>query len=94
MGGTDWIDLAQDRDGWRALVIAVMNLQVPQNLGNFLTSCESVTFSRRTLLHRVSKKVNMLQHMPNRISVGPFHPLAACCIHSKCGLISKCLSLQ
>jgi len=27
-GGTDWIDLAQDRDRWRALVSAVMNLQV------------------------------------------------------------------
>jgi hypothetical protein len=28
-GGTDWIDLAQVRDKWRALVNAVMNLQVP-----------------------------------------------------------------
>jgi hypothetical protein len=28
-GGTDWIDLAQDRDLWRALVNMVMNLQVP-----------------------------------------------------------------
>jgi hypothetical protein len=28
-GGGDWIDLAQDRDQWRALVRAVMILRVP-----------------------------------------------------------------
>jgi hypothetical protein len=27
--GVDWIDLAQDRDHWRALVNTVMNLRVP-----------------------------------------------------------------
>jgi len=28
-GYMDWIGLAQDRDGWRTLVSAVMNLRVP-----------------------------------------------------------------
>ena len=53
--GWDWIDLAQNRKRWRALMNAVMNLRVPQNAGNFLTSLEPGSFSRRTLLHGVSK---------------------------------------
>jgi hypothetical protein len=28
-GDVDWINLVQDRDRWRALVNAVLNLQVP-----------------------------------------------------------------
>jgi hypothetical protein len=29
LGGMDWIDMAQDRERWRAVVSAVMNLRVP-----------------------------------------------------------------
>jgi len=54
-GYMDWIGLAQDRDRWRTLVSAVMNLRVPWNAGNFLTSCKPVSFSRRTLHHAISK---------------------------------------
>jgi hypothetical protein len=36
-GGMDWINLAQDTDGWRGLMNGVKNLRVPQNVGNFFT---------------------------------------------------------
>jgi len=28
-GGMDWIDMAQDRERWRTLINAVMDLRVP-----------------------------------------------------------------
>ena len=34
-GCVDWMELAQDRDRWQALVSTVMNLQVPKS-GEFL----------------------------------------------------------
>ena len=54
-GYMDWIGLAQDRDKWRTLVGAIINLRVPWNLGNFLTSCKPVSCSRGTLHHGLSK---------------------------------------
>ena len=54
-GYMDWIGLDQDRDMWRNLVSAVMNLRVPWNAGNFLSSCKPVSCSRRTLHRGVSK---------------------------------------
>ena len=57
MGGGcgDWMELAQDRDRWWALVNIVMNLQVPKMRGISWLAAEPVSFSRRTLLHGVSK---------------------------------------
>ena len=36
--GMDFIEVTQDRDRWRALLTAVMNLRFPQNAGYFLTT--------------------------------------------------------
>ena len=70
-GYMDWIGLAQDRDGWRTLVSAVMNVGVPWNAGNFLTSCKPVSFSRRTLHHGVSKWVSKGKVHPRTVHESP-----------------------
>jgi hypothetical protein len=53
-GGMEWIDLAQNRDQWTVLVKMVMNFQVPEYFGKFLSNCITAGFSRRAKPHAVS----------------------------------------
>jgi hypothetical protein len=54
-GGGDWMELTQDTDRWRELVNTVTNLRIKKMQGISRLAAEPFSFSRRTLLHGVSK---------------------------------------
>jgi hypothetical protein len=62
VGAIDYINLAQNRDRWWALVYTVINLRVPQQAGNFWSILGCFSFSGRTLLHGVSYIHNTALH--------------------------------
>ena len=47
MGHLDGINFVKDRTKWQAVVNTVMNFQVPQSMGNFLTMRGTVSILRR-----------------------------------------------
>jgi hypothetical protein len=66
--GINWIHLVHDKDYWRTIGNAVMNMRVPKMVGNLLSSWTTITcsFSARALFHGVRyMKCNMLGYSAN-----------------------------
>jgi len=65
MGGSGVIDLARDRRKRWKLANSAMNLQLPQNVGNFSTRWGTLSFSRRTVAWRYSNKAHGCERWVN-----------------------------
>jgi hypothetical protein len=52
-GGVDWISLTRDKDNWRTLVNATMNLRVPYNAEKLSSGFTPGILSSSARLHRV-----------------------------------------
>jgi hypothetical protein len=50
----DWIHLAEDRELCQALENIIINIRIPEKVGNFLIAKHTTSFSRKTLHHGVS----------------------------------------
>jgi hypothetical protein len=48
----DWIDLARERDQWKAFMNMVLDLWVPENIEKFLSGCSVGGSSSRAQLRK------------------------------------------
>jgi hypothetical protein len=62
-GDVDWIDLAQDRNRWRALVNSVLNPRVPWNAGKLSSGLTSSGLSISVQLHILSLSLNQWSYI-------------------------------
>jgi hypothetical protein len=69
-----WPDLTVNMDKWWGLVNVVMNLQVPQNSGNLLTSYRPINFSGRTVLQADKSSIVFLTLVPVYQTMQPSIP--------------------
>jgi len=60
--GMDWIELAQERDRWQALVNVSTNVQVPYNAGNFWLA-ENLLASQKDCAPWSSKQARLYKHI-------------------------------
>jgi hypothetical protein len=83
--GKDWIAVARFTDTWRALVHTVMNLRVPYNARNFLTSWGPTGISGRTLLHGARRRRRRLLCGAGDYPSNVLQPTEAYCTNSALG---------
>jgi hypothetical protein len=74
LGGVDWIRLAQDREGLRAVVSAVMNLRVlaPRGWEN-LDSADVLLINERTVMMTTVRSERFQRYQPDSSSVAKRH---------------------
>jgi hypothetical protein len=61
-----WINLAQDKDRWRAVVKIKTDLSTSEKTGNFLTCLATICSSRWALLHGIIQLIGIKEFREKR----------------------------